>query len=49
MTIYKGRILWVLEDETSRNWVPVDTGKYDTRSDKIHHQNKMAERLDSIF
>ena len=33
----------------SRNWVPVGTGKYDTGSGKIHHQNKMAERVDNTF
>ena len=38
-----------LEDETSRNWTPVGTGIYDTGSGKIHHRNKMAERVDIIF
>ena len=38
-----------LEDEMSRNWTPVGTGIYDTGSGKIHHRNKMAERVDIIF
>ena len=38
-----------LEDETSQNWIPVGTGIYDIGSGKIHHWNKMAERVDIIF
>ena len=38
-----------LEDETSRNWVPIGTGKYDTGSGKIHHRDKMAERVDNTL
>ena len=37
-----------LEDETSRNWIPVGpgiydtgTGKYYTRSGKMHYRNKI--------
>ena len=33
-----------LEDETE-----LGTGVYDTGSGKIHHQNKIAERVDIIF
>ena len=38
-----------LEDEKSRNWTPVGTRIYDTGSGKIHHRNKMAERVDIIL
>ena len=38
-----------LEDEKSRNWIPVGTGIYDTGSGKIHHRNKMVERVDILF
>ena len=38
-----------LEDEMSQNWIPVGTRIYDNGSGKIHHQNKMAERVDIIF
>ena len=41
MTIFKGPSCEYLEDEMSRNWLPVETGKYGTGSGKIHHQNKM--------
>ena len=41
--IYKGQIL---EDEKSWNWIPVVS---DTGSGKIHHPNKMVERVDIIF
>ena len=38
-----------MEDEKSRNWIPVGTGISDTGSGKIHHWNKMVERVDIIF
>ena len=38
-----------LEDEKSRNWISVGTGIYNTGSGKIHHRNKMVERVDIIF
>ena len=38
-----------MEDENSRNWIPVGTGISDTGSGKIHHRNKMVERVDIIF
>ena len=50
------KIWWFTKDES---WVPggrnvskLDTGryrKYDIGSGKIHHRNKMAERVDIIF
>ena len=38
-----------MEDEKSRNWIPVGTGISDTGSGKIHHRNKMVEHVDIIF
>ena len=38
-----------LEDEKSWNWIPVGTGIYDTGSGKLHHRNKMVERVDIIL
>ena len=38
-----------LEDEKSRNWILVGTGISDTGSGKIHHRNKMVERVYIIF
>ena len=38
-----------MEDEKSRNWIPVGTGISDTGSGKIHHRNKMVERVDILF
>ena len=38
-----------MEDEKSRNWIPVGTGISDTGRGKIHHRNKMVERVDIIF
>ena len=35
-----------LEDEKSRNWIPVGIGIY---NGKIHHRNKMVEHVDIIF
>ena len=42
-------ILWVPGGRNVPELGTVGTGKYNTRSGKIHHRNKMAEHVDIYF